>query len=428
LNCPYLDCNYRKIQTDTIHCPDCSRYLKTCERCSSPNRAFAVYCCECGKLLPESDADWPAFKGGWQRLGLNRFVLNRRIPELGTGEMGGIQLSDPCKSLLICDRHLFAISQSGEIKVADISQNHIREVTSFHAGGNIYAMPVIERGSLYMAAEKELLAYSLGNMFSQKAPVSPRWEISSDGTPIRELLAFQNRLFFTLTYPDRHHEIHALDSIRSVQPKPPEKLCAGPRLSSIAGHYTEKVKKVYFLSEDQIGLRLHLTDYSKNSGAEAVSLMVKGAPSPFRERVPIAVIGARIFLVFRKEETLCRLDANTGEVDRQFCKNIREFAMAGINDPVATISEGLFFQRINKKVDIGNNQTIKGSPLILKDCAVVVGMRDGNVHLYDLHNPALPLIWSVSEHSDEEITVLAASQNIIAAGNDKGRVRVCRLV
>ena len=188
------------------------------------------------------------------------------------------------------------------------------------------------------------------------------------------------------------------------------------------------MKKVYFLSEDQIGLRLHLTDYSKNSGAEAVSLMVKGAPSPFRERVPIAVIGARIFLVFRKEETLCRLDANTGEVDRQFCKNIREFAMAGINDPVATISEGLFFQRINKKVDIGNNQTIKGSPLILKDCAVVVGMRDGNVHLYDLHNPALPLIWSVSEHSDEEITVLAASQNIIAAGNDKGRVRVCRLV
>lgn len=102
--------------------------------------------------------------------------------------------------------------------------------------------------------------------------------------------------------------------------------------------------------------------------------------------------------------------------------------MAGINDPIISTSNGLLFHRINKTAELGEGEAIRGAPLILKDCAAAVGMRGGTVRLYDIHDPALPLIWSISENPEEPITALAASENILAAGNDKGLVKLCRLI
>jgi hypothetical protein len=429
LNCPYLDCTCENIQDSETRCPNCRRYLKTCSKCSAFNRAFAMYCRNCGAQLPATETNWSEFKGGPQRLGNAGFLIGKRVPDIKTEDIGTFNVSKFCKSLLIYDQYLFAFSVEGEITVADISKTPVKPFISFHAGGNIYAVPAISQGSLYVGTEKYLRAYSLGNLFSEPtAKPDPRWELPVSGTPVRELLPVKDQLYFMTIFPDRHYEICAVKDIQAARIKPSGRCFSGLHVSSLAGIHTDKIRKIYFLSQDQNGTRLHLIDHARGTVFEPEILPVKGGTAGFRKRIPIAVIGAKIFFVLKTEDTLCRLDAHTGEIDSKFCKNVREFSMAGINDPIISTSKGLLFQRIGKKAELGEGQAIRGAPLILKDCAAAVGMRGGAVRLYDIHDPALPLIWSVSENPGEPVTSLAASENIIAAGNEKGLVKLCRLI
>ncbi len=393
-----------------------------------PNRSFAVYCRECGGALPDSASDWPVFKGSSQAIGVNRFVISARVSELSIEEMGAFQLPDRCKALLMYEDHLFAISQSGEVKIIDVSQEPVKERISFNAGGNIYAVPALHQGSLYVGTEKSLQAYSLGHLFPQAPSARPRWELPLSGTPIRSLVPVENRLFLMLACPDRRHQIHVVNDIQTDPPEPPIKVYAGSHLSSMAGHFMAKSKKIYFLSDEGAGrIKLHFMEHAAGSNPERVSLPLKRPPSEFRKQIPIAVIGAKIFTVFRKEETLYRLDANSGEIDSLICKNVKNFAMASISDPVVINSRGLFLKRMNQQIDLEDGQTIKGSPLVLKDCAVALGMGDGNIRLYDIRNPGSFKICEVSDRPTDQITTMAAVKDIIAAGNDKGVVKIYRL-
>ncbi len=428
MNCPYPDCNAKKIQAGESHCPKCQRQLKMCNRktCSTPNRSFAMYCCNCGGQLPEADTNWPMLKGGPQKLGLNRFMIPRGFSDLNIEEIATLRMSDGCRSLLIYDNYLFSFSQGGEVRITDISQTPVKELDSFNVGGNIYSIPALANGSLYVGTEKHLQAYSLGNLLSEKSPVAPRWDIPVTGTPVRSLLPVENRLFFTIADQETGHEIQMVDNIKLANPTPPETLFRGTHLSWIAGSITPNSKRIYFLSSSN-GTMVHVIDLMSGSKPELKSVQVKRASSKFKRRVPIAVMGVKIFAVFRGQDTLCRLDAGTGEIDRQFCKNVREFVMEGVNEPVAAKSKGLFIKKINQDVPLVSGQTIRGWPIILKGCAVASGMQDGTVLLHDIRNPALPRIWPVSEHPNEPVTAMASSKNIIAAGNTEGLVKLCRL-
>ena len=426
MNCPYLDCDAANIQGDETHCDKCRGQLKICKKCSTPNRSFAIYCRECGTPLPDSDTDWPIFKQSPQRLGVNRFVITRKFSKVKPKHEEHLRLPGRCRSLLVYDNYLFAISQGGEVKVVDISQVPFRELTSFNTGGNVYSVPALNHGSLYIGTEKSLHAYSLGNLFSGNSSVEPRWTVPVSATPVQSLLPVENRLLFTLAYPDRYRGICMISNIETAHPEPPAEIYKGSHLSSMAGHFTARNKKVYFLSVNgSEEVELHCID--NTSGSELVTLPVKKAPSKFRKIIPIAIIGASIFVVFRKEETLCRVDTATGEINALICKNVKDFVMAGINEPIVNNSRGLFFKRINRQAELEDGQTIRGNPLVLKDFALVVGMGDGNVHLYDIRKPEIPVVWDVSEQPTEKITALAASKNIIMAGNDKGLVKICRL-
>lgn len=245
MRCPYLDCK-ADIAGGRTRCQKCERQLKICRKCATSNRVFAVHCRECGTPLPDSDADWPMFKQSAQGLGVNRFVITKKFPEIRPEHEENFRLPDRCKSLLVYDNYLFAISQGGEVKVVDISQVPFKELTSFNVGGKVYSVPALNHGSLYIGAEKSLQAYSLGKLFSDTSAVEPRWTVPVNATPIRSLLPVENRLLFTLAYPDRHHEICMISDIETDHPGSPATLHSGSHLSSMAAHFTAKNKKVYF--------------------------------------------------------------------------------------------------------------------------------------------------------------------------------------
>ena len=70
----------------------------------------------------------------------------------------------------------------------------------------------------------------------------------------------------------------------------------------------------------------------------------------------------------------------------------------------------------------------RGSPVIVQDCAVAVGMEDGRVLIYDL--TALPQheIWRLGDNGAAPITALASFDSFIVAGNRDGDVETRELV
>lgn len=429
MNCPYLNCAMQEINAGASHCPECLNPLKNCQKCNAPNRAFTVYCRDCGEPLADSEANWPMLNGGPRQLGSSRFAINAKLESFKVEELGAFSLSGWCQSLLFYDNYLFAFSKNGDVKVIDISQDTIRELAHFNVGAKIYSYPAIENGSLYVGSENHVHAYTLAHLFAAKESFEPRWELAMPGTPIKALIPTLNRLFCTLTFPDRRYEIAVVEKTDGISPSKPESLYKGMHLSSLAGNFVGKSKKVYFLSQEAGDMILHCVDYGQGQelSPEIKKTPVKGASSKFRKRIPIAVMGARLYFVFQNRNELCCLDAYTGEIISHLHKNVKEFVMAGINAPVAADATGLFIKKINKHIPFNTGTAIKGSPLILKNCAVVLGMQDGSVHFYDLTAPGLAQIWRVSDGPDEHITALAASKKIIAAGNKRGLVKICKL-
>ncbi|MCP4107908.1 MAG: zinc ribbon domain-containing protein [Desulfobacteraceae bacterium] len=431
MECPYLNCRSDNTEPGKNACPDCFRKLKICKNCSEPNRVMAVYCRECGKKLLNSDMKWPVYRGSSQRLGVSRFTLNPANTNIRIKEKGNFYLPDKCKSLLMDESYLYAFSIDGHIKIIDIFQKPPRESVSFNVGGPFSSEPALCNGSLYVGTGQGLQAYSLGILLSGRPLTKPRWEVPVAGI-VREMLPVEirnenstkNRLLFTIKINNNRDELHAVDNIQSSKPDSFKVIDQG-RLSSIAIFSSKdktKGKKVYFLSRHQGNINLNRIDYSKHADSEKEPITIEGAPSEFKTLLPIAVIGARIFAVFTEKDTLCRLDADTGRCN-QIAKNVKYFALPAIKYPVVVDSEGLFLPSKDRKAKIEKGQSVTCDPLILEDYAVVLGMRDGTIRLYDIHSPGLPFQQRVSEMSNQKITALAASGDIMAVGNDAGLVK-----
>ena len=430
MNCPYLNCQHNNIQNFQESCPDCKRQIIVCPECNVGNRIYAKYCRNCGERIIGNDNNWQSCKGSSQRSGLSRYVISTPFESLQIKEIGEVNLSAPCQCLLIYHNILFCISQNGEIKLMEIGQNSLKQLNYFTAGNEIYCNPAIANGSLFVATKNSIQAYTLGMIASKMPSAGPRWEFSVEGIPVGSLFPCSNRLYFNLFFKhnNQHREIHAIDQIVSTTPIKPECIHAGPYVSLVAGNMTKKVKNAYFLSSSNGDINIHMFDHSQKDHIQTSIIPVKKPESDFIPQIPIAVIGAKIFAVFKNKETLFRIDATSGKIDLRLCQNTKEFSMAGVNDPVVVNPKGIFIKRIDQQIELSKErQLVKGHPVILRNTAIVFGTKNGTVKMYDLMNPGLSKDWNLSIKNSESITSIAASKNIIAAGNQNGKIKVCRL-
>ncbi|NIM12929.1 MAG: hypothetical protein GTO45_12450 [Candidatus Aminicenantes bacterium] len=72
-------------------------------------------------------------------------------------------------------------------------------------------------------------------------------------------------------------------------------------------------------------------------------------------------------------------------------------------------------------------ESIISGPVVLRDRAAVVGMRDGKIRFYKLNS------LSVQDESpvfgsNEKVQTLAAFKDMIAASNHKGKVKLLKII
>ena len=431
MECPYNECNCNIKNNNTTICPGCNRKIKLCNKCSKYNRIYSVYCRNCGEILPDDQNNWLMAKGGYSKSGLNHFDIGFSINDLSDlkkHEISKFYLSGPCKSILIYENFLFAISLKGEIQIFEIFDDSLNKKISFNAGDVIYSEAAIANGSLYVGTKDYLHAYSLCKLLANEPSSEPRWQQGVTGTPIKSLIPINDTLYFNLIFDDKHQEIHALTNIKDNLPDV-NVIHEGPYLSSIAANIYPKIQKIFFFSCINKNSVLHVIDQKKNFD-EVIDIPLKKANSKFNDKIPVSVLGTKVFVVFEGKNMLCQIDSKTGFVDKTFAYNIKEYAMASITDPVIVNSKGLLLARSDFEIDMtSERQQVKGAPLILNNRGIVVGMdKSSVVRIYDILNPTYPKSWVISDNNPNNITAIASSKNIIAAGDQKGTVRISKLL
>ena len=416
MTCPYSEPNCASdVAADARRC-QCGGVIKRCPRCAARNRAFANFCRNCGALLPPSASNWSAYRGGPQRLGLNPAAHAD-----GAAEKSALQihLGDPCRSLLGYDGHLVAVSAAGTVEIADPSR--AKSVCRFQAQGPVTAEPCIRNGVLYLATRGQVTAYSLAATTMNPPRVKPLWQLPVSGTPVHALTAAGERLYVTVASAD-WREIYAVDGLDGGRPAAGVPIFGARTLSWVAadpaGH------RAVFLSEaEDGGVQLHVAEQRLTS--HAVSLR------SFAEH-PIAILGGTVFAIFGESRRLYRIDASSGSIEEPLEDDMQLFALSHDvddewdRDGVWIDSDGVYFSRFRVRDSFEpHERAVKGSPVIVRGSAAVVGMEDGRVRIYDLARLPRHDVWHLGgSRSTEAVTALASFDGWIAAGNRGGTVEV----
>jgi hypothetical protein len=412
VTCPYSEPNCTfDIATDARRCL-CGRYLKRCGACAARNRAFANYCRGCGTALPASDTNWLGYKGGSRRTGVNEASLESGCVTQPAGLR--LRLSDACRSLLGYDGHVVAISLNGVVEIADPMRE--KSICRFQTQGPITAEPCIDNGVLYLATRGQVSAYPLVSMTLDAPRVRPLWQVPLAGTPIQALTPVGDRLYVTVASAD-WREVHAIEHQRA------RLLHAAPKVSWIAADAA--TSRAVFLSEEDARAKLHVIRDELTT--HPIALQGIGEH-------PIALLGDTVFAVFGDGHRLYRIDSETGAIEEPLDEDTQLFALTHDGnewdrDSVRIDSGGIHFSRaMVRDAFAPHERASRGSPVIVQDCAVAVGMEDGRVLIYDL--AALPQheIWRVGDNRGAPITALASFDSFIAAGNKDGVVEVRELV
>ncbi len=423
MECPYKDCSDKHLAAGADGCPTCGRVVKACGECGAASRAFANFCRACGTPLAASQGDWTGFKGGARRLGLNPRRQAHRFRELEAREVLAIDLPDHCRSLLSWDRHLVAVAESGRIEVADPATDDLS--LQLVADGPITADPCIDRGVLYLGREGRIAAHSLSALTLPSPGHQARWEARVDGTPIRSLLAFENRLYFNAVLPDGRHSIQVLDGIDHRGTPESRTVYTAPRLSSLAGD--PGTRRVVFLSEEAGGIVVHALDHARGAYPEVQSRRVPSPLLPLVTQVPIATMGAKIFAVFGEEDSLCRIDLDLGLASTVMRSDAKRFSLNRFREWVQVETVGIAFPHLPVRDDWTHMERARGQPVIVRDCAAAVGMQDGRILVYDLQSP--PYHWELDlGRKRREVTALASYGSYLAAGDGGGAVKVFELL
>lgn len=422
MSCPYLDCDEPSVPEKAAACPKCRRLTKGCPSCKTANRAFSNFCRRCGHALPDSAADWTGSKGGPQRLGLNPTRQAAPFRELKIQQVRESHLGDHCRSLLSCDGHLVAVSAGGTVEISDVSGR--AAPLRINVDGPVTCDPCISRGTLFIGAAGRVTAYPLGTLTRQPPRLDPRWSIRLEGTPVNPLTVAEGRLYVTVALQNRRREVRVIDHIDRDQPLARQAIYAAARLSWMAAD--APTRRLVFLSEEGKDLFLHSTA-TGGTRFHLTSRRIANAPSPFAEHIPIALAGTKVYGVFGDAEKLCRLDAAQGTFEQVIRDDAKAFALSSIRDGVLVDSGGLYFLGMGMAERLNNHERIKGHPVLLADCAVAVGLQDGRLRVYDLHNPSFQETLRLSGEG-EEVTALASFGTCLAAGTARGLVKLFELV
>jgi hypothetical protein len=375
---------------------------------------------------------WTGFKGTPQRTGLNRSIVPNSPPDLNIRELKSIRFPGRCRSILADDGYLVAVSDGGTVKVVNLNRLETEPYT-FKTDGNIYAEPALHNGTLYLGRVKSpghekgsIYAYTLGGVSLPTPGVNLRWNIDLKGTPVQALLPFDDRLYLNVGFKDGHREIHVIDNIKGVKPTEPYCIYKGGCSSTLVAD--PPTKKVFFLSESKGLLYVNLFDHSEETAPEMVTTPVKDSMPGLLEYIPVAVLGSKLFAVFGKEtRDLCRIDTHTNTFDTKITGRVRNFAVAGINKQIITNSKGVYSTFGNMQENLIHGENVISGPVVLRDRAAAVGMRDGKLKFYKLDNLSIYSEFQVF-NTGEKIQVLTAFKKIIAVGNPGGGIKLLELV
>jgi len=173
---------------------------------------------------------------------------------------------------------------------------------------------------------------------------------------------------------------------------------------------------------------VNLFDHLEETAPKMITTPVKDSMPGLLEYIPIAVLGSKLFAVFGKEtKDLCRIDTHTNTFDTKITGRVRNFAVAGINKQIITNSKGLYSTSGGLQENLIHGENIISGPVVLRDRAAAVGMRDGKLKFYKLDNLSIYSEFQVF-NPGEKIQVLTAFKKIIAVGNSSGGIKLLELV
>ncbi|MEO8382697.1 MAG: hypothetical protein ABI779_23770 [Acidobacteriota bacterium] len=408
MTCPYSEPNCAPgPSSDGQRCL-CGRYVKHCSYCGIRNRAFANHCRGCAIVLQPSNSNWSGYKGGSRRLGAS-------APGIGTDCLTRLidlrlRLGDSCRGLLGHDGHVVAVSLNGVVEIADPTR--ARSVCRFQVQGPMTAEPCIQSGVLHLATRGQVSAYALASITLETPRVQPLWQVELNGTPIQALTPAGNRLYVTVATPDGR-EIHVIEDHQA------RLLYSAPKVSWVAAD--PATTQAVFLSETNGVVQMHLAGDGLTSH-----------PLPLHSLGdhPIALLGDTVFGVFGDTQRLYRLDARTGTIQEPLEEDTQLFALTNDGDTwdrdsVCIDTRGIVFARRRVRDSFAPyERATRGSPVIVQDSAVAVGMEDGRVLIYDLARLPHHDVWRLG---DTPITALASFDSYIVAGNKDGLVEVREL-
>jgi putative pyrroloquinoline-quinone-binding quinoprotein len=433
VSCPYFQpaCPARELAVNARSCPQCLRPLKPCPACGTHNRAFANFCRFCRTPLSAAEGNWLSYRGGAQRLGVNTLPDSQLAPRDSFAiqeEDLKLELGDPCRSLLGYDRHLIAISQSGTIEIRDpaLPTSGLR----FKAEGPVSCEPCIDDGVLYLGSPGRLTAYSLGALTMTNPRLAPQWQLRLPGTPVQGLTAVAGHLYVTVVRTDMRREVLVIDDLKRHPPAAGRVLCVSAGLSWTAADSASQA--AVFFSQEGESLQLHRVAHD-GSRAELATRPLTRTPRPLADNVPIAFLGGKVFGVFGDEDKLCRIDADSGELEQSLGDDTKMFSLSQDGergwdgDGVQIFSNGILFLGA-ARTDFFTplDRVVKGSPVLLQGRAAVLGMLDGRLRIYDLLR--LPRYDQLRlTGAGEPITSLVSFQRYLAVGNVKGVVKLLSL-
>lgn len=428
MNCAYPGCPEETLKGDEERCPECSRLLRSCPHCGELNRAFANFCRACGRALGDNGPGWEGFKGGPERTGSSSSENEGAVKDLE--EIRSLELKTRCQGLLTFDDHLIAVSQRGRVEMIDIGTRG--QTAGWMIGGTVNCVPCVHRGSLFVGAggsKPRIVAYTLGSPSSGGQHLEPRWEVAVHGIPIRALLAFDDRLYVNVAHRDskRASELQIIDGIGQRRPAAARSVHASHCLSTPTGNSAAETRRVFFLSEENDRLTVHSADHGKTSRPPVSKRVVGGVPRKLQHLVALATVRHRIYAVFGDDAKLCTIDGEQGTFGSVIKNDVKEFALSGPGDGVLVQGGAVFFVRQNRREPLTPDERIVGPPVIARNRAAFVGMKDGRIRWYDLANPSLIGEKHFSDRP-EEVTAMAAFGDYLAAGNSRGAVRLFRLV
>jgi hypothetical protein len=414
VTCAYSEPNCASEIADRATRCSCGRFVKRCPECAAHNRAFAHYCRGCGASLPQSAGNWTGSKGGPRRLGASASSVDAQFLTRATDLH--LRLGDACHTLLGYDGHVIAIARNGTVEIADPLR--ARSVCRFQAQGAITADPCISEGVLYLPMRGQLSAYALAAMTLQTPRVRPLWQVPLNGTPIHTATPAGSRLYVTVASPGRR-EVQVIEH-QTVRP-----LHGARNVSWIAADASGS--RAVFFSDDGDGVHLHVADTGLSTHAVSVQRLI--------EQQPIAFVGGTVFGVFGETNRLYRIDAATGGVEEPMDEDTQFFALTDDGsdvwdrDSVHIDTRGVSFARAGIRDAFSPyDRVTRGSPVIVRGCAVAVGMTDGRVLVYDVAQLPHHEVWRPGANSGSAITALATFDSFLAAGNDEGRVEVRQFV